>query len=232
MVNAKKTWFTATQVANNSMAMGAAFMHILELEKVVSRLRDHVSVLSKRLNGKGEEKRIEGKEEVAEVVAEAEAEAEIVCEAEAEAGIVGEAEVAAVGAPPSTSGVYKVVAEEEDEADEIVTGVESMSVGSEEDEDEVIDGKIVVRLPGDRKRRIAEAGGEERIVEEEKSLVRAVLTGPRSGEQRGVVGGRVPGGPSSMFSGRGRGGTGRGFMFGMEDYGYRGGGRGRGGYYY
>jgi len=42
MVNAKKTSFTATQVANNGMAMGAAFMRILELEKEVSRLRHHV----------------------------------------------------------------------------------------------------------------------------------------------------------------------------------------------
>ena len=112
-----------------------------------------------------------------------------------------------------------------------MAGVESMSVGSG-DEDEVIDSKIVVRFPSDRKRRIAAACGEERIVDEEKSLVRAVLTGPRSGEQGGVVRRRVPSGPSSMFSGRGRGGTGRGFMFGMEGYGYRGGGRGRGGYYY
>jgi len=47
MVNAKKTSFTATQVANNGMAMGAAFMRFLELEKEVSRLRHHVSVLSK-----------------------------------------------------------------------------------------------------------------------------------------------------------------------------------------
>jgi len=50
MVNAKKNSFTATQVAENGMVMGAAFMRILELEKEVARLRHHVSVLSKRLN--------------------------------------------------------------------------------------------------------------------------------------------------------------------------------------
>jgi len=216
MVNAKKTSFTATQVANNSMAMGAAFMCILELEKEVSRLRHHVSVLSKRLHEKGEEKRVEEKEEVAEVVAEAEAEAE--------------AEVAAVGVPPITSGVYKVVAEGVDVAEEIVAGVESMSVGSRDDEDEIVDGRIVVRLPGDRKRRIAETGGDERV--DEKALVRAIPVGPRSGEKKSVVGVRVPSGPSSMFVGRGRGGMGRGFGFGMEGYGYRDRGRGRGGYYY
>jgi len=220
MVNAKKTSFTATKVASNGMVMGAAFMCILELEKEVSRLRHHVSVLSKWLNGRGEEKMIEEREEVAEVVAEAEAEAEI----------VGEAEVAAVGAPPIASGVYEVVAEEEDMAEEIVAGVESMSVGSRDDEDEVIDGRIVVRLPGDRKRRIAEAGGGERV--EEKALVRAILVGPRSVDRSGAVGGRVPSGPSSYFAGRGRGVVGRGFGFGMEGYGYGGRGRGRGGYYY
>jgi len=202
MVNAKKTSFTATQVAKNSMAMGAAFMCILELEKEVSRLRHHVSVLSKRLNGKGEEKMVAKKEEVAEV---------LVAEAEAEA------EVAAVGGPPITSGVYKVVVEEEDVAEEIVAGVELMSVGSGDDEDEVIDGRIVVRQPGDRKRRIAEAGGSERV--EEKALVRAIPVGPRSGERSGIVGGRVPSGPSSVFSGRGRGCMGRVLVLGWKGTG-------------
>jgi len=220
MVNAKNTSFTATQVANNGMAMGAVFMRILELEKEVSRLRHQVSVLSKRLNGKGGKEKIEEKEEVAEVVAEAEAEAEI----------EDEAEVAAVGTPPSASGVYKVVAGEENVAEKIVAGVESMSVGSRDDEDEIVDGRIVVRLPRDRKRRIAEAGGGERV--EEGALVRAIPVGPRSGDRSGVVGVGVPSGPSSYFSGRGRGVVGRGFGFGMEGYGYRGRGRGRGGHYY
>jgi len=215
MVNAKKTSFTATQVANNSMAMGTAFMHILELEKKVLRLRHHVLVLSKRLNGKGKEEGIEEKEEMAEVVAE-----EVV-----------EAKVAAGGGPPITSGVYKAVAEQEDVAEEIVAGVESRSVGSEDDQDEVVDGKIAVRLLGHRKRRIAEAGGEERVKVEEKSLVRAIPVSPRSVE-REVARGRVPSGPASMFAGRGRGGMGRGFEFGLEGYGYRGRGRWRGGYYY
>ena len=95
MVNAKKTSFTATQVANNGMAMGAAFRRILELEKEVSRLWHHVSILLKGLNGKGERKGVEENEEVAEVVAEAEAEAEERVDTE----------VAAVGASPITSGV-------------------------------------------------------------------------------------------------------------------------------
>jgi len=219
MVNAKKTSFTATQVANNGMAMGAAFMRILELEKEVSRLRHHVSVLSKRLNGKEKREEETEKEEVAEVVAEA--------EAEAEEGV--EAGAAAVGTPPITSGVYKVVAEKEVVASEVVAGIEAMSMGSEVDEDEVVNGKIVVRLPGDRKRRIAEAGGGDRV--EEKALVRAIPVGPRSGVMSMRIGEGVPREPSGMF-GRGRGGTGRGFGFGMEGYGYRSRGRGRGGYSY
>jgi len=115
-------------------------------------------------------------------------------------------------------------------AEEVVAGVESMSVGSEQDEDEVVDRWIVVRPPGDRKRRIAEAGGGERV--EEVALVRAIPVGPRSGVREGGLGAGVPSGPSSMFSGRGRGGPSRGFGFGMEGYGYRRKGRGRGGYDY
>ena len=197
-------------------------MRILELEKEVSRLWHHVSVISKRLNGREIEERVKEKEEVAEVVAETEVEAEI----------EGEDEVAAVGAPSITSGVYKAVTEKEDVAVEIVAGEEAISVGLEDDEDKVIDGKIVVRLPGDRKRRIVEMDEEERAVVGESSLVRAIPVGPRSVEQRLVVGERVPSGPSSMFAGRGRGGMGRGFGFGLDGYGYRSRGRGGGGYYY
>jgi len=107
-----------------------------------------------------------------------------------------------------------------------------MSVGLEGDEDEVIDSKIVVRLPGDRKKRIAEVGGEARVEVGEKSLVRLIPVGPRSGVLNVVVGGGVLSGPSSMFAGRGRGYVGRGFMFGLEGYGYRDEGRERGGHYY
>ena len=111
-----------------------------------------------------------------------------------------------------------------------MAGVESMSVGSRDDEDEVVDGRIIVRLPGDKKRRIVEAGGSTRV--EGRALVSETLVGPGSGERGVFVGGRVPSGPSSMFAGRGTGGVSRGFGFGMEGYGYRGGGRGRGGHYY
>jgi len=115
-------------------------------------------------------------------------------------------------------------------AEAIVAGVELMSVGSRDDEDEIVNGRIVVRLPGDRTRRIAEAGGGEKV--EEKTLVRAAPVSPRSGDRGGVVGVRVPSGPSNYFSGTGRGVVGTGFGFGMEGYGYRGRGRGRGGHYY
>ena len=67
---------------------------------------------------------------------------------------------------------------------------------------------------------------------EEKSLVRAIPVGPRSGVQGVGVGRRVPSGPSGMIAGREREGMGRGFGFGLEGYGYMGRGRRRGGYYY
>jgi len=170
MVNARKNSFTAAQVADNGMAMGAAFMRIIELEKEVARLRHHVSVLTKR--GNRREERIR-----------ALIEAEV---GRQERGKEDVAEVEAVGASPITSGAYKVVAEEESvagdrivvegsEAEEIGAGVEAMSVGSEEDEDEVVNGKIVVRLLGDRKRRIVE---EEETRKVEERLVAPL--GPRA----------------------------------------------------
>jgi len=127
------------------MAMSAAFMHILSLEKEVARLRHHVSVLSKLLDrrerkGKGVEK---GK---------------LVVQDESEE------KVAAVGMPLIASGIYKVVAEEQivadgsgageirDGAEEIVAKVETMRVGFEEDEHRVVGDKIIIRLPDDRKR--------------------------------------------------------------------------------
>ena len=45
-------------------------------------------------------------------------------------------------------------------------------------------------------------------------MVRTIPVGPRSGEVRSVVGGRVPSGLSSMFAGRGRGGMNSGFGLG------------------
>ena len=92
-------------------------------------------------------------------------------------------------------------------AEEIVAGIEEMSVRSEEDEEEGVAGKIVVRLPGIRKRRIAALGGEERgdVVGKRETLVKAIPVGPRSGYLKAVVGGKVPSGPTSMFTERGRG---------------------------
>ena len=91
-----------------------------------------------------------------------------------------------------------------------MAGIEAMRVGSEENEDEVVDGKIVVRLPDDRKSRIVETGERDRVeVVEEKSLVRMIPVSPRSEVQIAVVGERVRSGPSTYFT-KGRGGMGRG----------------------
>jgi len=48
MVKRGSTTFSATKVAKAGLAASAALMRILELEKEVSKLRHHVSVLSKR----------------------------------------------------------------------------------------------------------------------------------------------------------------------------------------
>jgi len=104
------------------MAMGAAFMCILELEKEVLRLWYHVSVLSKRLTGGKKEDKTEEKVQMA-------VQNEV------------EAKVAAIAAPPIVSGVYKamakeVVDEESDSvAEEVVAVIETMSVGTKEGED-------------------------------------------------------------------------------------------------
>jgi len=194
MVNAKKTTFAATKVVGNGLAIGAAFMRILELDKGVLRLWHYVLVLLKWLNRKEEKGKGKEKEEVA-------VRGEV------------EAEVVAVGASLIASGAYKAVAEKNDvavevRAEEIVAGIEVMSVGSEDDEDKVVDSKIVVRLSGDRKRRIVEEEEGRRVEGAgEKGLVRAILVGPRLGVYGSSVGVRVPRRPSVYFS-RGRGGMG------------------------
>jgi len=48
MVKRGSTTFSATKVAQAGLAASAAFTRIVELEKEVSKLRHHVSVLSKR----------------------------------------------------------------------------------------------------------------------------------------------------------------------------------------
>jgi len=83
------------------------------------------------------------------------------------------AEVVAVGALPISSGVHKAVAEE------VVAGVESRSVGSEEDKNEIVNSKIVVRLPGDRKRRIVVKEGV-RVEDTEIERVLIAPLGPRA----------------------------------------------------
>jgi len=128
----------------------------------------------------------------------------------------GEAQMVAVGASPIHSGTSRAMAEEKvagglaGVADEIVARVETMSVGWKMDKDEVIDNKRVVRLPGERNRRIVETGEGDRIgIEEERGLVRAIPVTPRSGVQGMGVGRRVPSRLSNLSISR-REGMGRG----------------------
>jgi len=101
------------------------------------------------------------------------------------------AEVVAVGASPIETGAYKVVAEvvagvEGEMAEEMVDEAEGLGLGVEGDKDKVVVGKRVVRLLGDRKRRIIE-GEEGRRGEQKETLVRAIPIPPRSGGKFGGV---------------------------------------------
>jgi len=51
MAKRGSTSFSATKVAKSGLVLAEALGRVLELEKEVSRLRHHISVLSKRNHG-------------------------------------------------------------------------------------------------------------------------------------------------------------------------------------
>jgi len=86
MVKRGSTTFSATKVAKAGLAASAALTRILELQKEVSRLRHHVSVLSKRNHGlqkEAEKRSEENGAEVASPVRVQEPEPQVVVEPEA-----------------------------------------------------------------------------------------------------------------------------------------------------
>ena len=214
MAKRGSTVSSSTTVAKKNMVMGDALERILELEKEVSRLRHHVSVLSRRnhalVSGSArvEEKEEVGKEEVAVEVASP-------CEGKEPEPYEAEPlqlvrEVAVEVAPPGVAQGPKVVAEAVADpgkagtsvADRMDLGADSASVkrrrlGSEADEDvvEVVGGRVVILAPSGPK---AMMGGKE-------------LSFPGRGKTTGYwkpdsIGGRFPGG---TVPGRGRGRGGR-----------------------
>ena len=205
MAKRGSTSFSATKVAKSGLITAKALERVLELEKEVSRLRHHVSVLLKRNHKlelrlgevlvEGDRRR--GKEEVAVPV-------EGVADEEEEDGV------------PDPVMVSHIVAFGDE--DVVVSGVAGtvVAVSVEDDEEEEVS-VALVRLPGGvKKRRLDEDGGSLEVTED-LAVVKAPL-GPRGlaeGGGRGASG--VPTGPRGHVGprfgvgpmrGRGRG---RGF---------------------
>jgi len=140
MVKRGSTTFSATKAAKAGLTATAALQKILDLEKDVSKLRHHVSVLSKRNHGLQKEVDRLKKEEVAVdsevasperveepgplVVAEPEESVEVVKVAEAHVALAGVAGVrVAMVAKPAVAEPMVEVDEDDDDCRSVVTGV-------------------------------------------------------------------------------------------------------------
>jgi len=187
MVKRGSTTFSATKVAKAGLTATAALQKILDLEKDVSKLRHHVSVLSKRNHGLQKEVDRLKKEEVAvdsevasperveepEPLVVAEPEESVVVENVAEAFValasVAGVRVASVARPPVAESRVALVVDEEG-------------------------GPSAVGYPvSEGKRRRVDNSSEEGDNEEEMDVV--VPSGPRGG---------APGGPRAMADRVGR----------------------------
>jgi len=188
MVKRGSTTFSATKVAKAGLTATAALQKILDLEKDISKLRHHVSVLSKRNHGLQKEVERLKKEEVA-VVSEV-----------ASPERVEEPEPLVVAEPEETFGEVNVA--EAFVASEGVAGVRLARVATPEvaepdveGEDDDDDCRSVVTVTG--KRRRLEDGDDGEGVEEVygSGLGLRVSTGPRSGAPAGprLMEGRVGG---------------------------------------
>jgi len=170
MVKRGSTTFSATKVAKAGLTASAALQKILDLEKDVSKLRHHVSVLSKRNHGLQKEVDRLKKEEVA-VVSEV-----------ASPERVEEPEPLVVAEPEETVDVAEVA--EEFVARASVAGVRLARVATpevaepEEEVDDDDDCRSVVTGIG-KKRRLEDEGVEE----VGRSVV--VPVGPRGGAPAG-----------------------------------------------
>jgi len=195
MVKRGSTTFSATKVAKAGLAASAALTRILELEKEVSKLRHHVSVLSKRNHALQKEAEKRGSGEGTEV-------ASPVRVQEPEPQVVAEPEV-------RMSGI--IVAEDEEDVwvAPVPEQVAETRVALVVEEPEV----ALVRLPkGKRRRTCVEEGSEAEESEEEveAEVVEEIIVAtsiPRAPRGMTMVG-VAPVGPR----GRGRGNFGRGVV--------------------
>jgi len=189
MVKRGSTTFSAMKVAKAGLAASAALTRILELEKEVSKLRHHVSVLSKRnhaMQKEADKRSLDDGAEVASPVRVQEPEPQVVVEPEVRMSgtIVAEGEEDVWVAPVAKPAVAE------------------SRVALEVDEPEV----ALVRLPKGKRRR---AVGDEAVREEEGSEEEEVVEGiivatsiPRKPRGMVVVAG-APVGPRSGNFGRG-----------------------------
>jgi len=156
------TTFSATQVAKQGLAVSTALLKMADLEKEVSRLRHHVSVLSRRNHGL--QKELDGLRVVGEGVAShKEPEPQVVVEPPEP---VVDSEVA-----PSVASV-----EEENVAEAFIAlatvakpAVAESRVALEVDKEEV----AMVRLPKGKKRRLT-VGGDESEGEDETDVMTVI----------------------------------------------------------
>jgi len=169
MVKRGSTTFSATKVAKAGLTASAALQRILDLEKDVSRLRHHVSVLSKRNHGLQKEVDRLKKEEVAvssevaspdgvkepepQVVAEPEEEVvvDMAVAFEASAGVAG-VRVASEARPSEAEPRVALMLDEEGEPSAVGLQVSEgkrrrVDDSSEEGEDEVRTGVVVPSGP-------------------------------------------------------------------------------------
>jgi len=202
MAKRGSTSFSATKVAKAGLITAKALERVLELEKEVSRLRHHVSVLSKRSHrlelrlGEVLERGAERKEEVAESEGD-------VAGGEAEAGVPDPVMVSHIVA----------VGDEDVVVSGVAGGIVALSVVDDEEGEATV---ALVRLPGGVKKRRLDVDGGSLEVVEDLAVVKAPL-GPRGSVERGGrVANFVPTGPRGQLGG----GFGVGRMVGV--------GRGRG----
>jgi len=178
------TSFSATQVAKQGLAVSTAVLKMADLEKEVSRLRHHVSVLSRRNHGL--QKELDGLRVVGEGVASSkEPEPQVVAEPP-EPDVVSE--VAPSVASDDVMSVASVLTEAKPAVAESRLALEMM-------EQEV----AVVRLPKGKRRRVV---GDEEAREEEGSEAEEVVEGI-------IVATSIPRGPRGFVAGT-PGGRGRG----------------------
>jgi len=174
MVKRGTTTFSATKVAKAGLVASAALQKIMDLEKEVSKLRHHVSVLSKR-NHLLQKEAEKGKKEVEEAISEV-----------ASPEKVEEPEPRMVAEPlESMSGT--IVAK--DEEDVWVAPVAKPEVAesrvAQVFEEDGGPAEVVRSMSAFKKRRIDEGEGEDVEVVEVIGSLSVVLTGPRGGAQLG-----------------------------------------------